>query len=159
MAPQSSESNGAETHYHLGLAELHQYLFHFKEAALPRAVKAFERATVLEAGNASYWTAFGFALDAQDLPGEAIVALRQAHQLDPEDEQVEVFVLTLLSELGPEPEAMAAVEAFAERKGINLASYRKQLAEADMPVNARALVMNGFVRARNFLRSTLEDAI
>jgi len=159
VASQTSDPTGAEGHFDRGLADLDRYLFHFEEAALPRAVDAFRSATALAPDRAGHWAALGFALDASDLPEEAMVALRRANEVDPEDEEVEVFVLTLLSELGPEDEAMAAVEALAKRKGVDLESMRRELADADMPVDSRALLMNGFLRARNFLRSTLEDAI
>jgi tetratricopeptide (TPR) repeat protein len=159
VASQPSDPAGDETHFDSGLAELHQYLFHFEEAALPRAVDAFRLATTLAPDKAGHWAALGFALDASDLPGEALAALRRANDVEPEDEEVEVFVLTLLSELGPESEAMAGVEALATRNGVDLESLRRELADAGLPVNALALLRNGFLRARNFLRSTLEDAI
>ncbi len=159
MVSQTTDPARAEGHFDRGLAELHQYLFHFMEAALPRAVDAFRLATTLAPNKASHWVALGSALDASDLPVEAMAALRHANEVDPEDNEVEIFVLTLLSESGPEREAMAAVEALAKRNGVDLESLRRELADAGMPVNARALLMNGFLRARNFLRSTLEDAI
>lgn len=159
MASQHSDPAGAATHYQLGLAALDQYLFYFEDAALPRAVDAFKLATTLAPDKAAHWAALGFALDASDLPVEALAALRRAHEIDPADEQVEVFVLTLLSELGPEPEAMAAVQDLAKRKQVDLESLRQELVAADTPVDARALLMAGFIRARNFMRSTLEDAI
>ena len=147
------------THYLDGLGALDQYLFHFEDAALPRAVAAFRSAAKLAPDNADHWAALGFALDASDLPVEAMAALRRASEVDPEDEVVQVFVLTLLSELGPEAEAMAAVEDLAKRKGVDLESLRRELADEGLPVTARALLMDGFLRARNYLRSTLEDAI
>jgi len=159
VASQPSDSAGAESHFDRGLNELDRYLFHFEEAALLRAVDAFRLATALAPGNAGHWAALGFALDAADMPGDAIVAFRRAKEVDPEDEEIEVFILTLFSESGPEPEAIAAVEALAERKGVDLASLRRDLTDAGMPVDARTLLMNGFLRARNFLRSRLEDAI
>lgn len=159
MASKPLDTTGAEAHFNRGLGELHRYLFYFEETALPRAVDAFRLATTLDTDQAAYWAALGFALDASDLPDEAMIVLRRANEIDPEDEEVEVFVLTLLSELGPEPEAMAAVEALAKRKGVDLDLLRQELANADMSINARAFLMNGFLRARNFLRSTLEDAI
>jgi tetratricopeptide (TPR) repeat protein len=159
VTSQPSDPAGAQARFERGLAELHQYLFHFEEAALPRAVNFFRSATTLAPDEASHWAALGFALDASDLPEEAMAALRCANEVDPEDEEVEVFVLTLFSELGPEREAMAAVEALAKRKGVDIEFLREELADAGMPVDARALLMNGFLRARNFLRSTLEDAI
>ncbi|MDH3207859.1 MAG: hypothetical protein OEO79_14740 [Gemmatimonadota bacterium] len=159
VAIQPSDPSRAEDQYHRGLAELHRYLFHFEAASLPRAVEAFRSATETEPDNAGYWAGLGFVLDASDLPREALAAFRHAREVNPDDEEVEVFILTLLSELGPEREALAAVEALAERDGIDLDSLREELTAAGMPVDARALLMNGFIRARNFLRSRLEDDI
>jgi hypothetical protein len=90
---------------------------------------------------------------------ESMVAFERAHEADPEDEEVAVFIATLRSELGPEPDARAAVEALAKRSGVDLDSRREELAAADMPIDARTLVRNGFLRARNFVRSGLEDTI
>ncbi len=159
MASQPSDPAGAENQFDRGLAELDRYLFYFEEAALPRAVQAFRSATALAPDNAGHWAALGFALDAADMAGEAMVALRRANEVDPENEEIAVFVLTLFSESGPEPEAMAAVEAHAKRKGVDLESLRRDLTDAGMPVDSRTLIMNGFLRARNFLRSSLQDAI
>ncbi len=159
MTSHPSDPPGAEARFDTGLYELDRYLFHFEEAALPRALEAFRLATVVAPDNAEHWAALGFALDASDRPGDALTALRRANEVDPADEEVEVFILTLHSELGPEREAMAAVESFAKRQGVDLESVRRDLMDADMPVDARALLMSGFLRARNFLRSRLQDAI
>ena len=159
VASQSSDPDGAQARFDCGLAELHQYLFHFDDAALPRAVGAFRLATALAPENAGHWAALGFALDSADMPGEAMAALQRAREVDPEDEEVEVFILTLHSELGPEREAMTAVEALAKRNGVDLESLRRDLTAAGVPVDSRTLLQNGFLRARNFLRSRLEDAI
>ena len=156
---QPADATRAEHQYQRGLAELHRYLFHFEAVSLPRAVGAFRLATKLGPGHACYWAGLGFTLDASDVPEEALTAFQRAKEVDPDDVEVEVFILTLLAELGPEPEAMAAVEATAKRGGVDLKSLREELVAADMPVDARALVMNGFIRARNFLRSRLEDEI
>jgi len=64
-----------------------------------------------------------------------------------------------MSALGPEGEAMAAGESLPSRKDVDLDSMRRELTDADMPVGGRTLLMNGFLRARNFLQSILEDAI
>ncbi len=151
--------DGAQAAFDRGLVELDQYLFHFDDAALPRAVDAFRLAAALAPDNAGHWAALGFALDSADMPREAMDALQCAREVDPEDKEVEVFILTLQSELGPEREAMKAVEALATRNGVDLESLRRDQTAAGMPVDSRTLLLNGFLRARNFLRSRLEDAI
>ena len=159
MAERPSDAVQAEDQYRRGLAELDRYLFDFESGSLAHAVEAFRLATDHGSHTSSYWVGLGFALDASDSPREALTAFERAYALDPEDEEVEVFVLTLLSELGPEKEALAAVEARAERTGVDLESLRSELAEAEMVCDARTLVMNAFIRARNFVRSRLEDEI
>jgi len=137
--------------------ELHQYLFHFEEASLPRTVDAFRLATSLDPDSAGHWAQLGYSLDASDLPREALVAFRRAGEIDPADEEVEVFVHTLLSELGPEREAMSAVDALAKRNGVDLESLRRDLTAAGVPVDARSLLMNGFIRARHLWLDTFGD--
>lgn len=159
MATHPSSQIQAKAHFHRGLAELHRHLFHLEEAALPRAVKAFRLAALIGVDNSDHWAGLGFGLDALDRPEEALAAFRRAWAINPADEEVEIFALTLLCELGPEPEAMAAVEALAKRQGLDLPSLREELTAAAMPVDARTLVMNGFLHARNVLRSRLEDAM
>lgn len=142
-----------------GLVELRCYQMQFDEAALARAVASFRAATQLSPGTSEYWVALGFALDAKDDPGAALAALRRATELDPADEEAEVFVLTLLAEAGLEAEALSGIEAVADRTGVDLDSLRREIQEAEMPLDARALLENGFLRPRNFVRSRLDDAM
>ena len=148
-----------EDRFGQGLDELDRYLFHLEEAALPRAIASFRAATAHTPEHLESWVALGFALDAADKPERAAAALRRAHEIGPEDEEVEVFVATLLCESGPEPAAMEMVERLAERQGVDLESLRSELIAADFPTDAQTLLLNGFLRARNFVRSRLEDLI
>lgn len=159
MRTQPYDPTRAERHFDRGLFQLDQYLFHFDDAALPQAVDAFRLATTLGQDNADHWVALGFSLDAADATGEALLTLQQAQKVNPHDEEIEIFALTLLPELGPEFEAIVAVEALAERKGVDLDLLRRDLAEVDLPVDSLTLLLNGFLRARNFVRSRLEDSI
>lgn len=154
MAPDHMQSR-----FDSGLVHLGQYLREFKDAGLRHAIEDFRSATATEPGRAAHWVALGFSLDAADRPREALAALERAAQLDPEDEEVEVFILTLRCELGPEHEALAVVEAAAARRNIDLDELRAELTGAEMPTDSRTLVQNAFIRARNFTRSSLEDEI
>ncbi|GMV06232.1 MAG: hypothetical protein AMXMBFR53_25080 [Gemmatimonadota bacterium] len=145
--------------FHQGLTEVERYFYEFDDATLTRAVAAFRAATEADPGHVMSWSALGFALDAAGRPEAALAALRRAATLDPTDHDVEVFVMTLLSEGGAEAAAMGAVEAAADRQGVDLAALREELAAAGMPTDVHTLILNGFIRARNFLRSRLEDEI
>jgi len=145
--------------YDRGLDHLDRYLHDLVDEALPEAVAAFRSAASLDPGNVRYWAALGFALDSAGESEEARTALRLAHRLDPNDDVIEVFVLTLLSETGPEGEASASVDDTAARMGIELEPLRRELAEAGFPVDSSSLLGNGFLHARNFLRSRVEDEI
>ncbi len=142
-----------------GLIELDRFLFHFEEAALQRAIAAFRLAARLAPDDSRHWSALGFALDCADRPDEALAAFRRAQAVDPDDEEAAVFVLTLLAEAGREDEAMAGVVAHAQRTNVDLEALGQELADADMPADAHTLIRNGFIHARNFLRSTLQTAI
>ena len=142
-----------------GLIELDQFLLHFEEAALQRAAASFRLAARLAPDNARYWSALGFALDAAERPDEALAAFRRAEALDPDDEEVVVFILTLLSEAGREDEAMAGVAAHAQRTDVDLEALKREIDAAEMPSDSQTLIQNAFIRARNFMRSSLQTAI
>jgi len=64
---------------------------------------------------------------------------------------------TLLVELEREEEALKLLAAMAPRHGVKLAKLKADLAKAAFPVDAHHILINGFIHARNFLRSYLED--
>lgn len=142
-----------------GLAELDRYLFELQEAALPHALEAFRSAVTLQPDHPTAWIALGFALDAADRPEEALAALQRAARLAPDDHQVEVFIITLLSEAGAEREALAAILTAADRSGVDIKALEHELSASGLPVDSNTLLRNGFIRARNFVRSRLEDEI
>ena len=142
-----------------GLLELETYLLHSDDAALERVVRAFRQAVALCPENASYRAALGFILDVAGYGNEAVVALREAHRQNPEDEEVAVLLATVLAESGAETEALEAVEEAALSQQVDLTSLRQELQAAAMPTDARTLIANGFVHARNFLRSRYEEEI
>ncbi len=145
--------------FNRGLVELGRYNMAFDEAALTRAVGYFYSATRISPGIANYWVGLGFVLDIKDDASAALAAMRHAAELDPADEEAAVYVLTLLAEAGQETEALSGAEALASRTGVDLESLRRDLIEANMPVNALSILQNGFLRPRNYVRSRLDDAI
>ena len=149
----------ARAHFGDGLNQIERYLLQLDDAALLHAIDRFRSAATLDPGEPAHWVALGFALDAAGLPQDAMSALQRAAEIDPDDHDVEVFILTLRSESGPEPEALAAINAVAKRRGIDLEPLRRELAEAGMPLDALTLVQNAFIHPRNFIRSRLEDDI
>jgi len=158
MGLKHSRASG-EARFEQGLRELDRYLFHLEDAALPHAIQSFRAATELTPQHLESWVALGFALDAAGIPDEAATALRCARKIAPDDQEIEVFVTTLLSESGPESEALESVRALAERRGVDLESLRSNLNAADMPTDSRTVLLNGFLSARSFVRSRLEDLI
>jgi len=152
-------ADGGPAAFARGLTELDRYLFELRDAALPHAVEAFRSAVAFEPAHTTAWIALGFALDAANNPQEALTAFQQAARLDADDHEVEVFVITLLSETGAEREALAALRVAAFRIGVDLEALERQLSDAGFPIDSDTLLRNGFIRARNFLRSRLEDEI
>jgi tetratricopeptide (TPR) repeat protein len=122
-----------------------------------RAQALLEQAVALRPAHARCRAALGFAYDLDGKGAQAIACFREASRLDPGDEIADVYVLTLLAELGPEKAAGAAVRAAAPRHGVDLRRLKRQLARVKFPRDARTLVMNGFIHARNFFRSRLAD--
>ena len=155
----NSKDAESASRFDLGLVELKRFLVDFDETDLERAIDYFRTATQLCSGNANYWVGLGFALDMKDESNAALDAMRRATELDPADEEAEVFVLTLLAEAALETEALSGLEELAARTGFDLDSLRHDLVAAKMPVDALTILKNGFLHPRNFVRSRLEDAM
>jgi hypothetical protein len=122
-----------------------------------RALALLEQAAAARPKHARTHAALGYACDLQGQAQRALACLREAQRLDPKDSIVEVYALTLLAELGPEAEAVAAIRAAAPRHGVDLVALRRDLGAAKFPADAASLLLNGFIRARNFFRSRLAD--
>jgi lipopolysaccharide biosynthesis regulator YciM len=94
-----------------------------------------------------------------DLDGETEAALarfREARRLKPADRVYEAYVLTLLEESGAEREALAEIEAAAPRHGVDLPALRREVIAAGLRPDSSTL-LSGFIRARNFFKSSLAD--
>ena len=142
-----------------GLIDFGAYIMDFDEQALSRAIGTWQAARSSEPSNPAVHLALGYALDSVDRTEEALEAVSIARELDPDRLDTEIMYLTLLAELGREAEALDGIEAAAARDGVDLAALRQELGAAGNPTDARTLLMNGFLRARNWIRSWLLDEV
>ena len=125
---------------------------------LLQARRLLEEAIERDPKHAAAHAALGYTNDHLGRRWEqALACFRKARRLDPDDRISEVYVLTLLAEMGREKQALAGIRAAAKRHGLDLAKLRRELAAARFPADARTLVMNGFIHARNFKRSAIGD--
>ena len=122
-----------------------------------RTQKLLERAVKLDPSNALAHSALGFTLAHRGRQEQALEHFRAAHRLDPKNKTVEVYIATMLVELEREEEALKLLAAMGSRHGVKLAKLKADLAKAAFPVDAHHILVNGFIHARNFLRSYLED--
>jgi len=88
---------------------------------------------------------------------QALACFREALRLKPSDRIAEVYVLTLLADMGREKEALAGIKFAAPRHKLDLAKLKRELAAVKFPTDAYHLLMNGFIHARNFMRSRISD--
>jgi tetratricopeptide (TPR) repeat protein len=113
-------------------------------------------ATALRPKHARSYAALGYTYDLTAGTAEdALVCFREARRLNPQDAECDVYFLTLLDETGRQNEALVEIEAAAPRHDVNLHALRRALTAAGMPTDATALLLNGFIHARNFFRSSL----
>ncbi|MCZ6619272.1 MAG: hypothetical protein O7E57_14195 [Gammaproteobacteria bacterium] len=149
----------ARSHFDRGIELFGEYYESVDDVVLASATEEFRLAAAAEPGEINYWIALGYSLDsADDRPG-ALEVLRRAAQLDSTNSEVEVLILTLLAETGAESEAMDGARVAAARQGIDIAAIQKELEVDGLPVNAINVIRQGFIRARNFLWSWIQDEI
>jgi len=122
-----------------------------------RVQKLLQRAVKLDPSNALAHSALGFTLAHRGRQEQALEHFRASHRLEPMNRTVEVYIATMLVELEREEEALKFLAAMAPRHGVKLAKLKADLTKAAFPVDAHHLLINGFIHARNFLRSHLED--
>jgi tetratricopeptide (TPR) repeat protein len=125
---------------------------------LVQARRHLERAIAGNPKHAASHAALGYTNDF--LPHrqeQALASLREALRLAPRDRIAEVYVLRLLAEMGREKQALAGIKAAAKRHGVDLAKLRRTILAAGFRADAITLLMNGFISARNFMRSAIAD--
>jgi len=155
-----ADEDDAVALYQLGvlLIEDYDWLDDERPVLLDRAAAHLTRAVRLRPSHAASHAALGYAHDlAADGAEAALACFREAHRLKPRDRVYDVYVLTLLAVTGREQEAIAGIEAAAPVHDANLTTLRRELIAAGMPADADNLLHNGFIRARNFFKSSLMD--
>jgi tetratricopeptide (TPR) repeat protein len=154
----SEPARRADAPYRLGVLLLDEFGRTGDSKTLRMATEHLERAVQARPRHARSHAALGYALNLSE--GQATAALscfEEARRLNPQDRTLEVFVLTLLAETGRSEEALAAIAVAAPRHEVNVDALRRELAAAAMPTDATTLIVNGFIHARNYFRSSLAD--
>jgi hypothetical protein len=155
----AADADDADPRYKLAVLLLEVYVWTKESRELALARKVLKEAVKRRPKHAPSHAVLGFLYDHDGMrgAGQALACMREAHRLNPRDKICEVYWITLLHEAGEEKEALAAIKAAAPRHGVDLKKLRRQLAEARFKSDAAHLLMNGFIHARNFLRSRLGD--
>jgi tetratricopeptide (TPR) repeat protein len=99
----------------------------------------------------------GYVYDLRGEGTRALACFRQARRLKPRDRVYDVYVLTLLVTHGSRKKTLAEIRAAALRHQVDLVRLRRDLRAAGLRPDAEALLSNGFIRARNFFKSSLAD--
>ena len=152
----------AVAHYRLGILllasrDLYQFYARDSRRVVARAEQLLQRAVALDPTHARAQATLGFALHQLERLDDALACFRSARTLDPKNETYDVYVPTLLVELEREKEALAEINRVGRRRKANLTQLRRELAKAKFKADATSLLMNGFIRARNFMWSWLSD--
>jgi hypothetical protein len=133
---------------------------HGRSHRRPLLVAARKHLESIERPTAPAQAALGYAYDL--LGGRyaerALECMREARRLKPKEGIYDVYVPTLLAELGHEKEARAGLRAIARRHKVDLAATARAFKKAfGRSPQARDYLHNGFIHARNFFRSWLAD--
>ena len=152
----------AVAYYRLGVLlvasrDLYRSFARDTTGVVARAEQMLQRAVVLDPDHARAQAALGFALHQLDRLDDALSCFRIARRLDPKNETYDVYVPTLLAALERQQEALAEISRVGRRRGVNVAKLRRQLADARLEADADTLLLNGFIRAYNFMWSWLSD--
>lgn len=154
----STDSNDATSRYRLAVLLLSEYHRTNKPGLLSHAREHLVHAIALRPKHARSHATLGHTYDlAEGSAEQALACFREALRLNPQDNESDVYVLTVLEEMGREDEALAEIETAASRHDVNLNALRGELTAVGMPTDAKTLLLNGFIRARNFFRWSLAD--
>jgi tetratricopeptide (TPR) repeat protein len=154
----SASATDAASRYQLAVLLLQEYETTHEQDLLDRAREYSSRAIEIRPSHARSHAMLAYTHDLTDGGAEqALQCFREARRLDPVDKVIDVYVLTLLADLEREEEALAGIETAAARHDVDVHELRGQLTAAGFPSDAGSLVMNGFIHARNFFRSSLWD--
>jgi len=155
----AADAADADARYKLAVLLLEVHVWTRERPELGRARDVLKQAVEKRPSHAPSHAVLGYVYDALGIRGakQALACMAEAHRLNPGDKIYEVYWMTLLSESGQEKAALAAIKAAASRHGLDLKKVLRELAKARFKADAAALLMNGFIHARNFLRSRLGD--
>ncbi len=155
----AAEAGDAAARYKLAVLLLEAHHWSRERRQVSRARDVLKEAVKRRPKHAPSHAVLGYIYDNSGLRAakHALACMREAHRLNPRDRICEVYLITLLQESGREKEALAAITAAAPRHKVDLKKVRRELAKARFRADAASLLMNGFIRARNFLKSRLGD--
>ena len=155
----AAEAGDAEARYKLAVLLLEAHHWTRERRRLSRARDVLKEAVKRRPNHAPSHAVLGYIYDYSGLRAakNALACMREAHRLNSRDKIYEVYVITLLQESGKEKEALAAIAAAAPRHKVDLKKLRRELTKVRFKTDAASLLMNGFIRARNFLKSRLGD--
>jgi len=154
----AADADDAASRYRLAVLLLDEYGRTDEPELLSHAREHLAHAVALRPKHARSHAALGYTYDLTEGRAEqALASFREARRLNPQDREYDVYFLTLLEVTGRQTEALAEIEAAAPRHDVDLHALRLALTAAGMPTDANSLLLNGFIRAQNFFRSSLED--
>jgi tetratricopeptide (TPR) repeat protein len=152
----------ARAHYRLAVLliasrDLYEFDTPDDTGVLRRAEELLARSIQQEPRNAAAYAALGFAQHQLGRAEDALASFRKSRSFDRTNATVDVYVPTLLVELGREAEALSDLKGVARRRKVSLAGIRKELLKIGPAAGAADLLFSGFIRARNYLWSELAD--
>ncbi len=130
--------------------------YYYRKSAVLRQVRSLLRqAIALQSRKSSYHALLGFVdTHHEKTRASALESLRTALHLKPKDQVLQVYVPTLLEEMGREREAIQEIEKVAALQRVDLRRHRADLRKAGMPATADNL-LQAFLRPRNYFTSNL----
>jgi tetratricopeptide (TPR) repeat protein len=152
-----AKPDDAAARYQLAVLLLDECSRAFDQGLMDRARDQLERAMALDPAHAPSHAALGYTYDIMRGTERALDCFREARLLDPRHREYQVYAITLLVDLDREEDALAEIADAARRQKVDLAALRRDLTNAAFPVDARTLLVNGFIAARSFFKSSLRD--
>jgi tetratricopeptide (TPR) repeat protein len=125
------------------------------DGVLARAERLLSRAIDLDPKHAPAHATLGFTFHQRGTLELALASFLMVRRLNPKDEIVDVYVPTILVEMQRDAEALVELSDVARRQKVDLPALRAKLAKVAFPTDARTLLKNGFIHARNFFWSRL----
>ena len=155
----AKDSADADALYSLAVLRIEHCIWSKERGQLRQARDALKGALERRPRHAPSHAVLGYVYDRQGArnPKQALARMQEARRLNPRDKIYEIYFITLLQEAGREEEALAAIKAAAPRHGVDLPKVLGEMEAAGLKADAEALLINSFIRARNFFNSRLRD--